>query len=159
MAKPITMILKTEYTEHQLKEQKLENLKSLLTENEEALNQVFAIIAELNDMGALEAASKLMEAKEEAAQIALGQLTRKPVTNIINHIMGVAGALAEMDPNTTSKLLAGVNEGMTQGNAAIATDEKMSALKLAKMMNDPDVNRALKFGVHFLKGFGQNLKE
>ena len=28
-----------------------------------------------------------------------------------------------------------------------------------KMLNDPDVNRALNFGVHFLKGLGKGLKE
>jgi len=81
MAVPITGIKKQQLTEEQLKEQKLDNLKELLSENEEAVNQVFSIMAELNEIGALEAAMKLLEAKEEVAHIALGQLTRKPVTN------------------------------------------------------------------------------
>ena len=45
-------------------------------------------MAELNDIGALDAAKKLLEAKEEVAHIALGQLTRKPVTNMINNLWG-----------------------------------------------------------------------
>ncbi|MBH9787776.1 DUF1641 domain-containing protein, partial [Clostridioides difficile] len=56
MAVPITGIKKQQLTEEQLKEQKLDNLKELLSENEEAVNQVFSIMAELNDIGALEAA-------------------------------------------------------------------------------------------------------
>ncbi|EFI67629.1 DUF1641 domain-containing protein [Lysinibacillus capsici] len=159
MAVPITGIKKQQLTEEQLKEQKLDNLKELLSENEEAVNQVFSIMAELNDIGALEAAMKLLEAKEEVAHIALGQLTRKPVTNIINNLMGVAGALTELNPETTTKLIEGLNTGVDEASKALESNEKVSAFKLMKMLNDPDVNRALSFGVHFLKGLGKGLKE
>lgn len=159
MAVPITGIKKQQLTEEQLKEQKLDNLKELLSENEEAVNQVFSIMAELNDIGALEAAMKLLEAKEEVAHIALGQLTRMPVTNIINNLMGVAGALTELNPETTTKLIEGLNTGVDEASKALESNEKVSAFKLMKMINDPDVNRALNFGVHFLKGLGKGLKE
>lgn len=158
MAAPITTIKKAQVTEEQLKEEKLENLKQLLSENEEMVNQVFTIMAELNDIGALEAATKLLEAKEEVTHIALGQLTRKPVTNIINNLMGVAGALTELNPETTTKLIEGLNTGLDEANKAIEADEKVSAFKLFKMLNDPDVNRAVNFGAHFLKGLGKGLK-
>lgn len=159
MAVPITGIKKQQLPEEQLKEQKLDNLKELLSENEETVNQVFSIMAELNDIGALEAAMKLLEAKEEVAHIALGQLTRKPVTNIINNLMGVAGALTELNPETTTKLIEGLNTGVDEASKALESNEKVSAFKLMKMINDPDVNRALNFGVHFLKGLGKGLKE
>jgi len=158
MAAPITTIQKAQKTEEQLKEEKLENLKGLLSENEEMVNQVFTIMAELNDIGALEAATKLLEAKEDVAHIALGQLTRKPVTNIINNLMGVAGALTELNPETTTKLIESLNVGLDEANKAVESDEKVSAFKLLKMLNDPDVNRAVNFGVHFLKGLGKGLK-
>ncbi|MDM5249585.1 MULTISPECIES: DUF1641 domain-containing protein [unclassified Lysinibacillus] len=158
MAAPITTIQKAQKTEEQLKEEKLENLKELLSENEEMVNQVFTIMAELNDIGALEAATKLLEAKEDVAHIALGQLTRKPVTNIINNLMGVAGALTELNPETTTKLIESLNVGLDEANKAVESDEKVSAFKLLKMLNDPDVNRAVNFGVHFLKGLGKGLK-
>ncbi|WP_068983825.1 MULTISPECIES: DUF1641 domain-containing protein [Lysinibacillus] len=158
MAAPITTIKKAQVTEEQLKEEKLDNLKQLLSENEEMVNQVFTIMAELNDIGALEAATKLLEAKEDVAHIALGQLTRKPVTNIINNLMGVAGALTELNPETTTKLIEGLNTGLDEANKAIESDEKVSAFKLFKMLNDPDVNRAVNFGAHFLKGLGKGLK-
>ncbi len=159
MAEPITSIKKQQVTDEQLKEQKLDNLKQLLSEQEEAVQQVLHIIAELNDIGALEAAMKLLEAKEEVAHVALGQLTRKPVTNIINNLMGVAGALTELNPEITTKLIEGLNSGVEEANKALESDDKVSAFKLVKMLNDPDVNRALNFGVHFLKGLGKGLKE
>ncbi|KOY83364.1 DUF1641 domain-containing protein [Lysinibacillus macroides] len=159
MAVPITKIKKQPFTEEQLKEQKLANLQQLLSDNEETVNQVFSIMAELNDIGALEAAMKLLEAKEDVAHIALEQLTRKPVTNMINNVMGVAGALTELNPETTAKLVEGLNAGVEEANKALETEEKISAFKLVKMLNDPDVNRAVQFGVHFLKGLGKGLKE
>ncbi|GLC87023.1 DUF1641 domain-containing protein [Lysinibacillus piscis] len=158
MAKPITTIKKETFTEEQLKEQKLENLKQLLAENEDTVNQLFTIMTELHDIGALEAANKLLEAKEEVAHIALGQMTRKPVTNIINNLMGVAGALTELNPETTAKLIDSVNTGLVEANKAVDTAEKISIFRLAKLLKDPDVNRAMNFGIHFLKGLGKGLK-
>lgn len=158
MAAPITTIKKQQLTEEQLKEKKLDNLKQLLSDNEEMVNQVFTIMAELNDIGALEAALKLIEAKEEVAHIALGQMTRKPVTNIINNMMSVAGALAELDPETTTKLIKGLNMGLDDANKAAESDEKVSVFKLVTLLKDPDVNRAINFGIHLLKGLGKGLK-
>nr|WP_195891648.1 DUF1641 domain-containing protein [Bacillus ndiopicus] len=158
LAKLISTIKKEQLTEEQLQAQKLEDLKRLVTDNEEAVTQIFTILTELNDIGALEAASKLIEAKEEIAHITLGQLTRKPVTNIINNLMGVAGALSDMDPATTTKLIDALNSGIDEANKAVETDEKIGVLQLMKQLKDPDVNRAVNFGVHFLKGLGKGLK-
>ncbi|MGX9134300.1 DUF1641 domain-containing protein [Rummeliibacillus sp. JY-2-4R] len=158
MAAPINTIKKQQLTDEQIKEQKLENLKLLLSENQDTLNQVFTIMSELNDIGALDAAKKLLEAKEEVAHIALGQLTRKPVTNMINNLMGAAGALTAIDPETTTKLINSLTTGLDEANKAVEADEKVSAFKLVKLLNDPDVNRAMNFGIHFLKGLGKNLK-
>ncbi|MEC1178739.1 DUF1641 domain-containing protein [Metasolibacillus meyeri] len=158
VAKLISTIKKEELTAEQLQAQKLEDLKQLVTENEDAVKQIFTILTELNDIGALEAASKLIEAKEEVAHIALGQLTRKPITNIMNNLMGVAGALSDMDPATTTKLIEALNSGLDEGNKAVEADEKIGVLQLMKQLKDPDVNRAVNFGVHFLKGLGKGLK-
>ena len=44
MAAPIKMIQKQELTEEEIKQQKLDDLKELLANNEEALNQMFNIV-------------------------------------------------------------------------------------------------------------------
>ena len=158
MAAPIQTIKKEQLTEEQLKEQKLENLKQLLSENEEAVNEVFAIMKDLNNMGALQAVTKLLEAKEDVVHILLGQVTRKPVTNIINNLMGAAGALTALDPEKTTKLIESLTTGLDAANKAVETDEKISVFKLMKMLNDPDINRAMNFGIHLLQGLGKGLK-
>ena len=104
MAAPIKMIQKQELTEEEIKQQKLDDLKELLANNEDALNQMFNIVGELNDIGMLEAANSMLKAKEPIAKIVLGQVTREPVTNLINNMMGAAGALTELDPELTKSL-------------------------------------------------------
>ncbi|MBM7698553.1 DUF1641 domain-containing protein [Kurthia huakuii] len=159
MATPITTIKKEVLTDEQIAAQKLEELKALVTDNEQAVAQIFSIMAELNDIGALEAVTKMLQAKEEIAHIALGQVTREPVTNMMNVMLGAAGALTAMDAQMVAKLMTSLNSGLDEAKLAVEADEKMSIFKLMKVMNDPDVNRAMNFGVHFLKGLGKGLKD
>lgn len=159
MAAPIQAIQKQELTEEELKQQKLEALKELLANNEDALNQMFNIVGELNDIGMLEAANSMLKAKEPIAKIVLGQVTREPVTNLINNMMGAAGALTELDPELTKKLIASVLTGMDEGNQHLQSNKKVGILDLMKVLKDPDINRAIGFGLHFLKGMGKGLKE
>ncbi len=159
MAAPITNVKKQQVTQEQIAEQKLNDLKDLLTDNDQALQQIFSIVSDLNDIGALDAVNKMLAAKEEIAHIALGQISRKPVTNVINQLLAVAGLLSAIDPEMTKKLMGGLNTGLEDANNAIASDEKVTIFSLMKVIKDPDVNRALNFGIHFLKGLGKGLKE
>ncbi|MFK4477015.1 DUF1641 domain-containing protein [Bacillus sp. RC206] len=159
MAAPIQAIQKQELTEEEMKQQKLEALKELLANNEDALNQMFNIVGELNDIGMLEAANSMLKAKEPIAKIVLGQVTREPVTNLINNMMGAAGALKELDPELTKKLIGSVLTGMDEGNQHLQSNKKVGILDLMKVLKDPDINRAIGFGLHFLKGMGKGLKE
>ncbi|QBP92010.1 DUF1641 domain-containing protein [Bacillus mycoides] len=159
MAAPIQAIQKQELTEEELKQQKLEDLKELLANNEEALHQMFNIVGELKDIGMLEAANSMLKAKEPITKIVLGQVTREPVTNLINNMMGAAGALTELDPELTKKLVGSVLTGMDEGNQHLQSNKKVGILDLMKVLKDPDINRAIGFGLHFLKGMGKGLKE
>ncbi|HDX9590280.1 TPA: DUF1641 domain-containing protein [Bacillus pseudomycoides] len=159
MAAPIKAIQRHELTEEEQKQQKLEDLKALLANHEEALNQMFNIVGELNDIGILEAASSMLKAKEPIAKIVLGQVTREPITNLINNMMGAAGALTELDPELTKKLVSSVLKGMDEGNEHLESNKKVGILDLMKVLKDPDINRAIGFGLHFLKGMGKGLKD
>ncbi|MDR4458622.1 DUF1641 domain-containing protein, partial [Bacillus tropicus] len=143
MAAPIKAIQKQGLTEEEQKQQKLEDLKELLANNEEALNQMFNIVGELNDIGMLEAANSMLKAKEPIAKIVLGQVTREPVTNLINNMMGAAGALTELNPELTKKLVGSVLTGMDEGNQHLQSNKKVGILDLMKVLKDPDINRAI----------------
>ncbi|MGB3567336.1 MAG: DUF1641 domain-containing protein [Priestia megaterium] len=159
MAQPITEIKKPLLSEEEEKQQKLEDLTSLLADNEEALNRILGIVGELNDMGVLEAADSMIQAKEKISKIALDQISREPVTNLINTLMGASSGLMKADPEVTAKLVNSATAGMNEANEYVKTGKKVSALALIKALNDPDVNRAIGFGLHFLKGMGKALEE
>ncbi|MFD6438808.1 DUF1641 domain-containing protein [Peribacillus sp. NPDC060186] len=158
MAAPITEI-HNPITEEEIKRQKLEELKTLITNNEDALNNMFKIVNELNDSGVFEAATSMLQGKEQIAKIALQQVTRQPVTNLINTLMGATGALMNADAAQSTKLLNSALAGIDEGNKFLQTDKKIGVMNLMKTLNDPDINRAIGFGIHFLKGMGKELKE
>jgi uncharacterized protein YjgD (DUF1641 family) len=159
MAQPITVVKKNVKTEEQLQQEKLAELQRALAEKDAALTKALDFIGELDRIGAIEAANAMLEAKDKIASIALGQVSREPVTNMINNLMGAAGVLTKMDPEATTKLLDSVVTGLKQGERFVESEQKIGAFDLVKSLKDPDINRAIGFGLHFLKGMGQELKK
>ena len=159
MAAPITSIRKHEHTGEEPAQQKLTDLERLLTENEEALNSILTIVGELHDMGALEAANSMLRAKEKVASIAIHQASREPVTNLINHFLSATDALANMDPDMVKKLTGSLTAGMEEANEHLHSSKPLGMIDLLKILKDHDINRAGRFGIHFLKGMGKELKE
>ncbi|MGN7474059.1 DUF1641 domain-containing protein [Bacillus velezensis] len=159
MASPITEIQKETKTEEQLKAEKLEELKTLLAENEEAVAKTMSIMTELNSLGIFDAAGYMLQAKEEIAKIALGQISREPVTNLLNTMMAAGGALSKADPEFMGRLLESAMAGTDQAQRFLKEDRKVSMFELMKAVGDPDINRALGFGLQFLKGMGKELRE
>ncbi|WP_281202331.1 DUF1641 domain-containing protein [Cytobacillus kochii] len=158
MAAPITEIHR-ERNEALEQEQKLNELKSLLTENDQAVQSIMGLIGELQQAGMLDAANSMLKGKEQIAKVALGQVTKEPVTNLINTLMGATGALMQADPEQTTKLIKSAVSGMDEGKNFLHEEKKIGIMQLAKVLNDPDINRAIGFGIHFLKGMGKELKE
>lgn len=159
MAIPISTIQKETKTEEQVKLEKLEELKALLAENEDSVSKTMKLMGELNSLGVFDAANSMLQAKEEIAKIALGQVSREPVTNLINKMMAASGALTKADPAFTGKLLESVLAGTEQAQSFLKEDKKVGVLDLLKAMNDPDINRAVGFGLQFLKGMGKELRD
>lgn len=158
MAQPITMIHKKVLTEDELKQQKLDELTSLLAENKEAVDKMMGIAGELNEMGVLEAAYSMIQAKDKIAKIALGQVSREPITNLLNILMGATGAVMSADPQATEKVVKSSIAGLHAGNDYLKGNKKVGVRDFMKAMNDPDINRAVGYGIHFLKGMGKALK-
>ncbi|MCM3570339.1 DUF1641 domain-containing protein [Neobacillus mesonae] len=159
MAKPIQIIKKVELTEEQKKTQSLESLLSEVAENKDSLLDTLELLQELHNSGILEALNSLVKAKEEVAKIAVGQMTREPVTNLINNAMAAGGALTTLDPEMTSKLMGSLAKGFEKAEEGLRSNSKVGILDLLKVLNDPDINRAIGFGLNLLKGVGEGLKE
>lgn len=158
MAKPISAIQKHERTEEEEKQRKLDELTSLLTDNDAALNETLSIVRELHESGMLEAASSALKAREKMTEVAVGQLSREPVTQLINHVTSTAEALASIEPDTSKKLVHSIIAGLNEANTHAQHEKKLKMLDLVKALKDPDINRAVQFGLHVLKGMGKELK-
>ena len=101
----------------------------------------------------------MLLAKEDIAKIGLEQVTKEPVTNLLNTIIGATGAMMEADPDQTKNVVHGVVSGLKEGHEFVDTEQKIKLFDLMRSLNDPDINRAVGFGLHFLKGMGKELKE
>jgi uncharacterized protein YjgD (DUF1641 family) len=159
VANPISTIQKQELTPEQQNEQALQQLLSTLIENAGGLQQTAKLLQELNGSGILPALQSLLVSKEQVATIAVQQLLRPPVTNMINNAMAAAGALTSLDPETTKKLMGSLGDGLKKAEEGLANNETTSVFTLMKVMKDPDINRAMTFGLNLLKGLGQGLQK
>ncbi|MFD1928561.1 DUF1641 domain-containing protein [Sporosarcina siberiensis] len=157
MAVPITSIKKKQYTPEQIQEQKLEELQALLAKQDEALEKILSITGELNDIGVLDAVAAMVKAKEQIAKIAVDQVSREPITNLINHVMNASAVMSSIDPAITSKLVESVRSGLNEAELYRDNDEKVGVIQLMTLLKDDDINRGLKFGLDFLKGMGREL--
>ena len=118
------------------------------------------LLGELNSLGILDAADSMIGAKEDIAKIVLGQLSKEPAKNLMNTAIAAGGALSKAEPEVMGKLVKASSPAQNKGEDFLRkSDKKTGVLDLLKAMNDPDINRAVGFGLQFLKGMGKALKE
>ena len=158
MATPITRIKKKQLTPEELKLQRLFELETQVAEQQQALKKVLEITGELDKAGILDAVNAMVKAREDLMDITVHQATREPVTTLINNLMNAAGALTAIDPATTAKLSASVQRGFQNAEAGQANPRKIGVFGLMKALRDPDINRSIRYGLHFLKGMGKELE-
>ncbi|BAU28476.1 uncharacterized protein YjgD (DUF1641 family) [Aneurinibacillus soli] len=159
MARPITKIAKTPFTESEKQSQAVENVIQVLAQNADGIQETIKLLQELHESGILGAFNAAIEAREQMAKILVGQMVRPPVTNMINNAMAAAGALTELNPEMTKKMMAGVAKGIQKSEERLRSNEKVGIIDLMKALRDPDINRAMGFGISLLKGIGEGLKE
>lgn len=159
MAKPISQIAEPILNEKEIQNQVLKKVIQDVAQNADGIQETMKLLQELHESGILEAVNSLVEAKEKIAEIAVGQMLRPPVTNAINNAMAAAGTLTELNPEMTKKMMESVSKGFQKAEEGLRLNKKVGLFDLLKLMKDPDVNRAMGFGINFLKGLGEGLKE
>lgn len=159
MAMPIRTIKRIELTEEQKKEQTLDSLLTEVVQTKDSLVETLDLLQELHNSGILDAINSLVKTKEEVARIAVGQMTREPVTNMINNAMAAGGVLTQMDPEMTKKLMGSVAKGLERAEQGLQSNSTTGMLDIMKALKDPDMNRAITFGMNLLKGIGEELKD
>ncbi|AOH53293.1 hypothetical protein ABE28_002935 [Peribacillus muralis] len=159
MAKPITKIEEPVLTEKEKQIQELDVVLQDISRNSDGIKETIKLLQELHDSGILGAINNLVEAKEDVAKIAVGQMLRPPVTNALNNAMAAAGVLTELDPETTQKLVGGLSKGLQRAEEGFQANKKVGVFDLVKLLRDPDVNRVMRFSIDLLKGLGEGLNK
>ncbi|WP_461611883.1 helical membrane plugin domain-containing protein [Cytobacillus kochii] len=159
MAEPISKVAEPILTEDEIQNQALEKVLEDITKNIDGIQETIKLLQELHDSGILEGVTSLIEAKEQIAKIVVEQSLRPPVTNAINNAMAAAGMITEINPETTKKMTESLTKGIQKAEEGLQLNKKVGLFDLLKLIKDPDINRVLRFGMDFLKGLGEGLKE
>ncbi|MBA3926255.1 DUF1641 domain-containing protein [Listeria rustica] len=158
MAEPISKIRRVEKTDDQIKQDKMTAIKDQIATDDAAFMEVLELVKALHDSGALDMLNSALKAKEDIATTFLNEARKEPATNAINNLMMTSKLLTETKPEQTEKMLAGLANAQAKANESLKEDTTLGLFGLARAMKDPDVNRALRYGLAFLKGVGQELK-
>jgi len=67
-----------------------------------------------------------------------------------NRLQGING-------KTMDQLINGIKRGIEEGSSNMDTGKDINAFQLMKYLKDPDINRAVNYLVHFLRGMGKSL--
>lgn len=159
MAKPITAIAKPILSE---KEENNKNLAEILLElsrNSEGLRSYMDLLQEFHESGILDAMKAVLQSKEEWSKIIVKELNKPNHTNMIQNLMAMAEVLSMLDSDSIRKMAGSVTTGLHKAQEKSQTEDKIGLLDLVKALKDPDINRAVRFGLNFLKGMGQSLGE
>ncbi|USG63375.1 DUF1641 domain-containing protein [Brevibacillus ruminantium] len=159
MAKPTTKIAQPVLTEEEKRTKALDEVLGDTAASADGIRETLRLLQELHESGILSAVLSLVQAKEEVAKIAVGQLLRPSLTNSINNAMAAAEGLSEIEPEMTKKLVGSLAEGLKQAEEGLRQDQKIGVFDLFKALQDPDINRAIGFSLNLLKGMGQGLKK
>lgn len=158
MAEPISKIRRVEKTDDQIKQDKMTAIKDQIATDDAAFMEVLELVKALHDSGALDMLNSALKAKEDIATTFLNEARKEPATNAINNLMMTSKLLTDTKPEQTEKMLAGLANAQAKANESLKDDTTLGLFGLARAMKDPDVNRALRYGLAFLKGVGQELK-
>ncbi|MBC1492233.1 DUF1641 domain-containing protein [Listeria booriae] len=158
MAEPISKIRRVEKTEDEVKQEKMAAIKDQIVTEDAAFLEALELVKALHDSGALDMINSALKAKEDIATTFLNEARKEPATNAINNLMISGKLLTDTKPEQTEKLLEGLANAQAKANESLKDDTTLGLFGLAKAMKDPDVNRALRYGLAFLKGAGQELK-
>ncbi|MBC2373312.1 DUF1641 domain-containing protein [Listeria booriae] len=158
MAEPISKIRRVEKTEDEVKQEKMAAIKDQIVTEDAAFLEALELVKALHDSGALDMINSALKAKEDIATTFLNEARKEPATNAINNLMISGKLLTDTKPEQTEKLLESLANAQAKANESLKDDTTLGLFGLAKAMKDPDVNRALRYGLAFLKGVGQELK-
>ncbi|PZG31935.1 hypothetical protein C2D64_12365 [Listeria ivanovii] len=158
MAEPISTIRDTKKTPEEIEQERLAQIKANIVEEDSGFIEMVETVKLLQESGALEALNSAIKARGDITKTFLNEWRKEQVTNAINNMMISSKLLTDTKPEQTEQMLTNLKNAAEKAEESAKKEEIMGMLAMMKALKDPDVNRALRYGMTFLKEIGQTLK-
>ncbi|AIS63724.1 DUF1641 domain-containing protein [Listeria ivanovii] len=158
MAEPISTIRDTKKTPEEIEQERLAKIKANIVEEDSGFIEMVETVKLLQESGALEALNSAIKARGDITKTFLNEWRKEQVTNAINNVMISSKLLTDTKPEQTEQMLTNLKNAAEKAEESAKKEEIMGMLAMMKALKDPDVNRALRYGMTFLKEIGQTLK-
>lgn len=158
MAEPISTIRDTKKTPEEIEQERLAKIKANIVEEDSGFIEMVETVKLLQESGALEALNSAIKARGDITKTFLNEWRKEQVTNAINNMMISSKFLTDTKPEQTEQMLTNLKNAAEKAEESAKKEEIMGMLAMMKALKDPDINRALRYGMTFLKEIGQTLK-
>lgn len=158
MAEPISTIRDTKKTPQEIEQERLAKIKANIVEEDSGFIEMVETVKLLQESGALEALNSAIKARGDITKTFLNEWRKEQVTNAINNVMISSKLLTDTKPEQTEQMLTNLKNAAEKAEESAKKEEIMGMLAMMKALKDPDINRALRYGMTFLKEIGQTLK-
>ncbi|AIS60898.1 DUF1641 domain-containing protein [Listeria ivanovii] len=158
MAEPISTIRDTKKTPEEIEQERLAKIKANIVEEDSGFIEMVETVKLLQESGALEALNSAIKARGDITKTFLNEWRKEQVTNAINNMMISSKLLTDTKPEQTEQMLTNLKNAAEKAEESAKKEEIMGMLAMMKALKDPDINRALRYGMTFLKEIGQTLK-
>ncbi|KIL51213.1 hypothetical protein KP77_07250 [Jeotgalibacillus alimentarius] len=154
MAKATKVIHRMEFSEEEIRQRDLEELKTRLLNNKEAIHEIFDMIEHMQKRGVLDMGTSLFAEGDKVLDVIVKTLDSKETTNSIKNLLLMVGTLGTLNVQQLEPLILKVNKGIARVAELDEKNEQGGYFTLLRSLNDPEVKRAMAVGAAFLKGLG-----
>jgi uncharacterized protein YjgD (DUF1641 family) len=144
--------------EENASDQVREQIDKATNENVEGIVQALGLLQALEERGVLPLTRALVEQGDDVLKVIMALIQREEYTGAIKNLLSLGQVLAAVPHSAMNTMLTGVSGGVKEAAKAQA-DSSFGVYDALKALKDPDVSRAVSFGLSFLKGMGQAIGE
>ena len=105
MAKATKVIHRMEISEEEIRQRDLEELKTRLLENKEAIHEIFDMIEHMQKRGVLDMGTSLFAEGDKVLDVIVKTLDSKETTNSIKNLLLMVGALGTLNVQQLEPLI------------------------------------------------------
>ncbi|MFD1673194.1 DUF1641 domain-containing protein [Alicyclobacillus fodiniaquatilis] len=135
-------------------------IEQAVAKSAEGIVQALGLLQDLEERGVLPLTRALIEQGDDVVKIILALANNPAYAGGLKNALALVKGVAAVQPETMATLSNSVQAGLQEA-AAVQTQEESSlgVYDALKALRDPDVNRAISFGLAFLKGMGKALAQ